>query len=286
MDKFQKVGMPAMRSFVSLFKALFFRTGIAAVIVLMLLTVQRAAAGEAEYVLGQGDVIRITVYQNPDMTTEVRISESGMITFPLIGSVKVGALSISEAERLIASRLQQGNYVQQPQVNILPTQVRGSQAAVLGYVNRPGRYPLEMANVHVSDLLAAAGGLAAGGADSILLTTKRDGRLIRRKIDISALFIDGTTLDERIQPGDIIYVDKAPTFYIYGQVQRPGVYRLERNMSVMQGLAAGGGLTPRGTENGVRIHRRGADGKTRNIEPKLDDVMEANDVIYVRESLF
>jgi polysaccharide export outer membrane protein len=252
----------------------------------MLITMQHAAAGEAEYVLGPGDVIRITVYQNPDMTTEARVSEVGMITFPLIGSVKVGGHSLSETENIIASRLHQGNYVQHAQVNILPTQIRGSQAAVLGYVNRPGRYPLEMANVHVSDLLAAAGGLAAGGADSILLTSKRDGRLIRKKIDIAALFIDGTTLDERILPGDIIYVDKAPVFYIYGQVQRPGVFRLERNMSVMQGLAAGGGLTPRGTENGLRIHRRGSDGKTSNIEPKLDDVLEANDVIYVRESLF
>lgn len=260
-----------------------------AAVFLLLFGMQQAVAGQAEqaeYVLGAGDVIRITVYQNPDMTTEVRVSEAGMIRFPLIGSVKVGGCSLAEAEGIIAGRLRQGNYVQQAQVNILPTEIRGSQAAVLGYVNRPGRYPLEMANLRVSDLLAAAGGLATGGDDSILLTSKRDGRLIRKKIDIAALFINGTTLDERILPGDIIYVDKAPVFYIYGQVQRPGVYRLERNMSVMQGLAAGGGLTPRGTENGLRIHRRGSDGKTSNIEPKLDDVLEANDVIYVRESLF
>lgn len=265
------------------------RTSIAAAVFLLLFGMQQAVAGQAEqaeYVLGAGDVIRITVYQNPDMTTEVRVSEAGMIRFPLIGSVKVGGCSLAEAEGIIAGRLRQGNYVQQAQVNILPTEIRGSQAAVLGYVNRPGRYPLEMANLRVSDLLAAAGGLATGGDDSILLTSKRDGRLIRKKIDIAALFINGTTLDERILPGDIIYVDKAPVFYIYGQVQRPGVYRLERNMSVMQGLAAGGGLTPRGTENGLRIHRRGSDGKTSNIEPKLDDVLEANDVIYVRESLF
>jgi polysaccharide biosynthesis/export protein len=204
----------------------------------------------------------------------------------LIGAVKVGSYSLSAAENIVATRLQQGNYVQHPQVNILPTQIRGSQAAVLGYVNRPGRYPLEMANVHVTDLLAAAGGLAAGGADTILLTSKRDGHVVRIKIDISALFIDGTVSDARILPGDILYVDRAPVFYIYGQVQKPGVFRLDRNMSVMQGLATGGGLTARGTENGLRIHRRDADGKTRNIEPKLDDLLESNDVIYVRESLF
>lgn len=261
-----------------------FRRSIVAIVMLVLALGGSAFASGAEYVLGPGDVIRITVFQNPDMTTEARISEAGTITFPLIGSVKIGSQSLAAAENAIASRLQQGNYVQHPQVNILPTQIRGSQAAVLGYVNRPGRYPLEMANMRVSDLLAAAGGLAAGGADSVLLTSKRDGQ--RKKIDVSELFIEGTVADEKVFPGDIVYVDRAPVFYIYGQVQRPGVFRLDRHMSVMQGLATGGGLTARGTEKGLRIHRRGPDGRTRNIEPKLDDLLEENDVIYVRESLF
>jgi polysaccharide export outer membrane protein len=75
-------------------------------------------------------------------------------------------------------------------------------------------------------------------------------------------------------------------FYIYGEVQRPGAFRLERDMTVMQGLATGGGLTIRGTEKGMRVHRRGADGKLQIIEPKLDEPLKVDDVIYVRESLF
>jgi polysaccharide export outer membrane protein len=86
--------------------------------------------------------------------------------------------------------------------------------------------------------------------------------------------------------GDIIYVHRAPMFYIYGEVNRPGAFRLERNMSVMQGLASGGGTNARGTTRGLRIHRRDASGALKVIEPSLDDLLQADDVIYVKESLF
>ena len=86
--------------------------------------------------------------------------------------------------------------------------------------------------------------------------------------------------------GDVIYVDRVPTVFIYGEVQRPGVIRLERGMTVMQALATGGGLTQRGTEKGMRVHRRGSDGKVQVIQPAMDDPVRDGDVVYVRESLF
>ncbi|HET9644472.1 MAG TPA: SLBB domain-containing protein, partial [Burkholderiaceae bacterium] len=74
--------------------------------------------------------------------------------------------------------------------------------------------------------------------------------------------------------------------YIYGEVQRPGVFRLERGMTIMQALAAGGGLTQRGTEKGMRVHRRGTDGKVTVLQPRMDDPVNDGDVVYVRESIF
>ena len=85
---------------------------------------------------------------------------------------------------------------------------------------------------------------------------------------------------------DRVYIERAPRFYIYGEVQRPGIFRIERSMTVLQALAAGGGLTPRGTERGLRIKRRDAAGKIEIIEAKYDDLVRADDVLYVRESLF
>lgn len=243
-------------------------------------------AQSGDYVLGPGDVIRITVYQNPDLTTEARVSEGGLISFPLLGSVAVGGRSAGTVEREIERQLREGGFVLQPQVTVLATQMRGNQVSVIGLVGRPGRYPLETANLRLSDVLATAGGIAPTGADTVVLMGVRDGKTIRREIDIPALFLKGMESDIAVAGGDILYVHRAPTFYIYGEVQRPGAFRLERNMSVMQALATGGGINQRGTLRGLQVHRRDAEGLLQIVEPALEDLLRPDDVIYVRESLF
>ncbi len=248
---------------------------------------QTAAATPNEYRLGPGDVVRVSVYQNPDLTLETRISESGVASYPLLGTVRLGGNTVSQAEKLIADGLRNGNFVKQPQVSVMLLQVRGSQASVLGQVNRPGRYPIEVADMRLSDLLAAAGGIAPSGADTLTLVGTRDGKPTRQVIDLPGLFRSPSRSDDVIiQNGDVIYVERAPMVYIYGEVQRPGPMRLERDMTVMQALATGGGLNLRGTEKGLRVHRRDADGKLQVIEPKMDDLLRDGDVVYVRESLF
>jgi polysaccharide export outer membrane protein len=89
-----------------------------------------------------------------------------------------------------------------------------------------------------------------------------------------------------LRDGDVLFVDRVSTIYIYGEVQRPGQIRLERDMSVMQALAAGGGLNLRGTDKGLRLHRRTADGSTQVLSPQMTDRLSDGDVLFVRESLF
>ncbi len=192
----------------------------------------------AEYKLGTGDVVRISVYQNPDLTLETRIGESGVVSYPLLGSVSLGGKSVSQAEKAVADGLRSGNFVKQPQVSILVMQVRGNQASVLGQVNRPGRYPIEVVDMRLSDLLAAAGGVAATGADTLIVTGTRNDKPFRKEIDLPGLFATSSQeADLIVQNGDVVYVNRAPVVYIYGEVQRPGAIRLERDMSVMQALA-------------------------------------------------
>ena len=256
-------------------------------LVLALAPLASVHAASAEYVLGAGDVVRISVFQNPDLTTEARVSERGRISFPLVGSVEVGGKTVQAAEKLIASKLRVGGFVRRAQVNILPVQMLSSQVSVLGQVNRPGRYPLETSNTRLSAMLAVAGGIAPTGADYVVLVGTRGGAEVRRRIDVPALFKSGSlAADLPLAAGDVIYVDRAPVFYIYGEVQRPGAFRLERAMTVMQGLATGGGTTPRGTIKGLEIHRRDEIGRSTVVEPRLEDPLQPDDVIYVRESLF
>lgn len=244
-------------------------------------------ASVAEYQLGAGDVVRVTVYQNPDLTVETRITENGSISFPLLGTVVIGGRTVSAAEKGIADGLRNGNFVRQPQVTVTLLQVRAHQASVLGQVNRPGRYPLEQAGMRLTDLLAIAGGVAVGGSDVVVLSGTRAGAPLRVEVDLPMLFAaGGRDKDPLVENNDVVWVDRQPLVYIYGEVQRPGPLRLEREMTLMQALATGGGLTPRGTEKGIRVHRRADDGKVRVLQPAMDDRMKDGDVVYVRESLF
>lgn len=245
-----------------------------------------AEAGQNEYRLAPGDVIRITVFENPDLTTEARVSEAGQVTFPLVGAAKVGGISLSSAEKLIAKRLKDGGYVLEPQVIIFPMEIRGNQVSVLGRVHRAGRYPLDTSNLRVADLLAMAGGVAPDGADVLVLSGMRDGEPMRREISLADLFARSPEANVELAAGDILFVDRAPLFYVYGEVQKPGAYRIEPGMTLLQGLATGGGLTNRGTERGMEVHRRDASGKVEVLDIAPHEPLEADDVIYVKQSLF
>jgi polysaccharide export outer membrane protein len=240
-----------------------------------------------DYRLGPGDSIKVQVYQSPDLTVETRVSESGIINYPLVGRIDIGGLTVPDAESRIAQALKHRNILKAPQVNINITQVRGSQVAVLGQVNKPGRFPLEAMNVRVSDMVAAAGGITPQGDDVVVVSGIRNKKPFRKSIDVAQLFAGkGGNDDVLVAPGDTIYVSKAPVYYIYGEAQKPGYYRVERGMTVMQAIAAGGGITPRGSQNRLELTRTGSDGKVVELSPKLTDPVRPGDVLLVKESIF
>ncbi len=325
-----------------------------------------ASAQEPNYVLGPGDLVKITVFNNPDLSLETRISEGDIISFPLIGQVKIGGMSTFAAEKRIAGLLEKGGFIKNPQVNILVTQFQSKLVSVLGSVYKPGRYPLErMTNladllalvggvtpdgsdlvtvtnasgkteydlqkivgkadglksivlsggevvyVHsrdisvmgqvlrpgkyavvggvrtVADFLSVAGGISPTGSDTVTVTTVRDGKINRFDVDVDSLFRTGdNTANIELASGDSIYVAHAPMFYIYGEVQRPGSYRIERGMTVMQALAQGGGPTLRGTQRNIKLNRRTTKDVTMELHPALTDLVQQDDVLYVQESLF
>ena len=244
--------------------------------------------GGKEYVLGSGDVIRVSVFQNPDLLVETRVSENGAISFPLIGQVILGGKTLAAAEKTIADALKNGKFINDPQVTVLVVQVKGNQASILGYVNRPGRYPLEIAGMRLADLLALAGGATVDGSDTAVLTGTRDGKPYRQEIDVPGLFTRESSEESNpvILNNDIVYVGRAAIAYVYGEAQRPGPVRVDRGMNVRQVLAAAGGPTLRGTERGLKLHRKDEAGKVQILTPAMDDRVRDGDVIYVRESLF
>ena len=238
-------------------------------------------------VLGPGDSVRITVFQNPDLTTETRISDRGSLVFPLVGEVKLNGLTVAEAGSRIAELLKRGNFIINPQVTFAVLQVRSRLVYVLGEVVRPGTYPLEENGTRLTDILTLAGGVSASGGNTVTVVLTRGGKSEKREIDVPAMFRSGNLSENiEIENGDTLYVQRAPVFYIYGEVQHAGVYRLETNMVVMQALSLGGGLTARGSEKKISIQRRLANGKFARLEARLTDPINVDDIIYVSESLF
>jgi polysaccharide export outer membrane protein len=243
-------------------------------------------AGAAEVLLGPGDVVKLSVYGSPDLSIETRVSESGHLTFPLLGQVAVGGMPVAVAEKTIASLLEKAGYLKQAQVNMLVTTLASQQISVLGHVNRPGRYPVD-GRRRVLDMLALAGGIHSDGGDMISLVRTRDGKTLRETIDVVDMVRTGELdRDVEVAGGDIIFVERAPRAYITGEVSRPGPFRLERGMTVQQALSAGGGLSPRGSSNGIRITRKATGGQPVSLDARASDIVQVDDVIVVRESWF
>ena len=236
--------------------------------------------------LGMGDMVRITVFRNPDLTTEARVSERGTVLFPMIGEVPVAGLTPSQAGKRIADKLTAGRYVVNPEVTVSMMQVNSRQVSVLGNVNKPGRYPLDSQTAHLTDFIAVAGGLSPTGSEEVTVVSNKGGKTTKRDVDLAQIF-DGGDVSQNIElaPGDTVYVHKAPMVYVYGEVQKGGAYRVEPNMTVMQAIAMGGGVTPRGTLRGLKIARREG-GRVHEIDARLTDTVKPDDVVYVSESLF
>ena len=239
--------------------------------------------GGEDYLLGAGDLIKISTFGYPDLAADVRISESGNITFPLIGQIAAEGLSTRQLETVITQRLLEGNFIKDAQVSVLIVEYLSQKVSVLGQVGKPGQYFLD-GTTRVLDLLAKAGGVAeeSGGDEAVLL--RRGGT--SQTIDLDALFRGDSSQNPVVANGDTINVLRAPRFYIYGEVQRPGAYRLERNMTLSRAISAGGGLTARGTERRAVVKRRDAKGKEDEYSLRESDVLKPDDVLFIKESWF
>lgn len=245
-----------------------------------------AIAGEYDYLLGSGDVIRITVYSHPELALETRLGEANQINFPLLGDVVVGGMTTINAEKKLSDLLKSKGFIVNPQVNIIVTQYQSKLISVLGSVAKPGRYPLDR-STSLGDMLATVGGILPDGSQIVTVKTIRDGVESQKSVDIDILFNKVGDVDNiELKNGDTIYVPRAPMFYIYGEVQRPGSFRIERNMTIVQALAQGGGPTIRGTQRSIKAFRRDANNKVNKVKVELTDKVLQDDVIYVEESLF
>lgn len=263
----------------------YFRLGIVNTVLVSLCFFVGFVGAADDYRIGGGDTVAIEVYGQPDLSAVARVSEDdGTITFPLLGEIKLAGFTQEEAGLDIASRLKEGGFIKHPQVTLSVKEFQSQKIPVMGQVNKPGEYALK-GESRVVDLIAQAGGVKEDAADVIILVSKDGSKQIRHEIDLLQFYAGDMSQNILVSSGDFILVPKMDTFYIHGEVKRPGSYRLDRGMTVMQALSVGGGLTDRGSLKGMKVTRN-KQGEAKELEVELKDQLQPNDVLYVKERLF
>lgn len=254
--------------------------GISTVLILFILAWMPAHA----YQLGSGDEISIIVAGSPEFSVEGKIGPDGTIGVPYLGQVNLEGRTARETENHLATLFQQRGLLVDPQVAVTVTRYRSRMVTVTGEVHKPGQYALE-GESSLIDVIARAGGLNARGADHFFLVRNRPEGRKRYQLTFEQV-TSGEYKDVRAQAGDVIVVPKQPVFYIEGAINNPGQYPLETDLTVMQAIAIGGGLTPRGSYSGLEIHRKTDNGEVKELEADLKESLKPNDVLFVKERWF
>ena len=254
-------------------------------------------AGNIRDLVGIGDQLLVTVFGQPDLTADVTVGETGVITLPLVGVIDTKGKTPSEIASLFADRLEQGQYVRNPKVAIKVLQQLSRSFSVLGEVQRPGRYPLQ-GQITLLDALSLAGGLNGRADKGISVMRRTNGQAkgqvnaIAESVDYIPLKIDAQTvqisekLNQKILPNDVLFVSAQKSFYVYGEVRKPGNYPIEEELTVMRVLSIGGGVTERGSTRRMIIYRKTDDGVVKEIPAKITDQVLPGDVVFINERLF
>lgn len=242
-----------------------------------------------DYLVGSQDVLKITVFEHPDLTTEARVSEDGKITFPLLGEIDAKNLTTRQVEKSIADKLSKGGMVKEPQVNVFVEQYMGRRVTIIGEVIKPGQYQISGPTT-LLDVIALALGTNQNAGYLLTVFRKEKGAggsesTKKITVDVDRLLNGGDlSLNIELQNQDVIYVPKA-AFYIYGEVNRPGTYRLERGITVKRAIAIAGGLTPKGSQLRIEITRKNGE-KDAIAGADIDNLVQFDDVIRIKESFF
>ena len=258
---------------------------------------QGSAPAFTDYVVGPQDVLTITSYDQADLSGKFAVEADGTFTYPLIGRLTAGGLSLRALEMGLKKRLKDEGFFNDPQVTVAVETYKSQKLFIVGEVRIPGSYPLS-GDMSLVEALARAGSTlptasgevvivrpAAGRASGPVLPTADNGASIVR-VDLKALQNGAFEENAVLRDGDTIFVPRAESVYVFGQVKNPGAYALQqKDTSVLQALSLAGGLTDLGSTARIKIVRM-VKGDKQELNAKLGDVVQPGDTIIVRERFF
>lgn len=272
----------------------------ARVCLLILLVAATAYAQQAtNYIVGAQDVLTITVFDQADLGGRFTVEADGTFTFPLIGRVKAGGLTLREVEILLQKELSKG-FFKNPQVSAAVEQYRSQRVFIVGEVRNPGTYPLNGDMTLIEALARAGSATERAGAEVLIVRPRPNATPVQGPqlpgdasdsgtevihVDIKELQGGKLSQNARLQDNDTIFVPAAELIYVFGQVKSPGAFAIQKGMTVLQALSRAGGLTDRGASGRIKIVRT-VKGRETELKVKLEDRVEAGDTIIVAERFF
>jgi polysaccharide biosynthesis/export protein len=247
------------------------------------------------YVIGPEDVLTITSFDQDDITGKYQVDADGTFSFPLIGRVHAGGLTLRQLQAELVKRLKEG-FFKDPQIGVAVEQYRSQKFHIVGEVRTPGTYPLT-GDMNLMEALARAGSATPTAAGEVLIVRAKtqdaaDGPTLPNRDDVDVTTIELKALQSgrlaqkfALRDGDTIVVPRAESVYVFGQVRNPGAYPVQKDTTVLQALSLAGGVTDRGATGRIKIVRM-IDGKRVEIKAKLDDLVRPLDTIMVPERFF
>lgn len=253
-----------------------------------------------EYKVGAKDLLEIKVFELPELSQTVRVSEDGSISLPLLGRIEVQGLTKDAVEAKVAGLLE-AKYLKNAQVSVFIKEYQSQQVAVIGAVEKPGTYEL-VGRMSLLQVISEAGGFKENASNEIfVLREGRSGDTATIAIDLKDLLLNGNQkLNIPLMPRDIINVpvDQIIKVFVFGEVRNPGalLVKMSEKITLLQAIAQAGGPTENASKSGVVVKRK--DPKTgKEIKLKVnlkeiikgdkpDIVLREGDVVYVPESIF
>ena len=275
---------------------------------------QAAGSLYADYTIGPGDILGITIGDMPDMSGKYRVTDKGYVVLPMLPTpVKAEGLTALGLSKSIGEALRAAELLREPVVSVYVEEVRSRTVLVLGAVQKPSAYPLDKPHVTVLEALSMAGGLLPQAGNTVTLVRKapQQGNLSnvgagqKTPSEDQTLTIDlakatagkDRTLNVEVHPGDMLTVSTAPAVYVVGAVNKPGGFALldpAAGVTVLQALAMAEGLNRIAAGDRTVIVRQGPDGQPRQEIPfdvaklmdgKIGDTqLEPNDILFIPES--
>ena len=244
-----------------------------------------AAAAPARYMIGPQDLLKITVFDEPDLTNSYRVDGDGFITFPYIGRVAAGGLTLAELQDRVRGLLAAG-FIRNPQVRAEIGEFQSQSVLVSGEVRQPGKITMTGAMTLLEALAAAGSTTSAASSELTVAHPKKPGETGSEVSRINWKDLQlGKGTDVALMDGDIINVPKAQMFFITGQVRNGGPFVLEPGTTIQQAIAMAGGLSERGSDRGITVTRL-VNGKNTDVKVTLEDTVQPNDTITIRNRFF